>query len=93
MSIGPTTNSFVLTTPRADVNLEEIFFPFPLSRSLVVPPGVSVRFKHEMMLPPWFWKEDLSGGTHNFTTNGGWNKFKVALLSPGPVTVTWIIPG
>lgn len=60
-------------------------------RQIVVPPGVTVTFKHEMSSPPFYWETKLREGTHTFQLNEGWNKYKVRLESPGSASVTWVL--
>lgn len=62
-------------------------------RSLIVPPGLVVQFRHNFGWPFWHHEIDLGEGTHNFFRPAGWNKFQVRLIrgiDPDAV-VTWIM--
>jgi hypothetical protein len=75
-----------------DALMEEVYIVGALldpDRALVVPPGASVTFKHEMSHPPFFWQTRLNQGLHTFLLRQGWNKFKVRLESPETATVEW----
>ena len=92
-SQGSNSKTYYLQTTGVDVTLEEIFL-FGVAqnaRHLAIPPNVKVTFKHEMSNPPFMWQQGLGAGTHAFTINFGWNKFKVRLESNFSTKVTWIL--